>query len=80
MIYTEKDLQLVKVAQKKDMGMKWVTTDGEFYTIRDSEGYSYWHDKNGRHAYSHRGYDYVFAVEDGKRDALKKLNDWVKSI
>lgn len=78
MTYTEKDLELVKVAKKKDMGMKWVTTDGEFYTVRDSAGYSYWYDKNGRPAYNHKGYDYVFAIEGQIKDALKKLNDCIK--
>lgn len=73
MAYTEKDIKLEHYGEKKKKS-RFVTLDGEYKTEADSQGYSYWYDKNGRPEYNHRGYDYVFAVEDGLKDAVITLN------
>ncbi len=54
------------------------TKDNLYSTKEDSKGYSYWYDGDDIRL-GHLGYDYVFATEKGKDEAIKKLNDLIKN-
>lgn len=67
------------VSYKVERALKFITKDGKYESTHpDSAGYSYWKRVEDGLVLGHTSFDYIFAIEQGKIDAVKVLNKLTK--
>lgn len=67
------------VSYEVQSALKFTTKDGKYESTRpDSAGYSYWKRVEDDMVIGNTSYDYIFAIEQGKIDAVKVLNKLIK--
>jgi len=78
MIYTKDDIVYTRLGKRQQMNVndwrnpqyemrtvpEYRTKDGLFYTMTESDGYSYWYSSVDKLFVGHRSYNYLFILQE----------------